>query len=224
MKIYILAAKKAVVSRDEIYMRDVAKVFCTNKSMQREVENIKLGVFPPDKKKTEFLVLHLYEKMCIYLDEQNKKKKSEESETEVEFVEEHDVLVQYKAAEKKDKSQASERIKNIFVSLLCFFGAAFSIMAFQNDIGILRLFDHVYKLFAGTHNNGDLFLEIPYSIGLGFGIILFFNHVGRKKITDDPTPVEVAMNSYEESVNDTLMSAANSNLKTAEQKKQGGEM
>ena len=40
-------------------------------------------------------------------------------------------------------------------------------------------------------------LEVCHSIGLGLGIILFFNHVGRKKITPDPTPIQIEMRKYE---------------------------
>ena len=30
--------------------------------------------------------------------------------------------------------------------------------------------------------------------------MIFYNHVGRKKLSDDPTPVQVAMRTYEEDV------------------------
>ena len=40
-------------------------------------------------------------------------------------------------------------------------------------------------------------LEICYSIGLAVGIIVFFNHVGHKKITHDPTPIQIEMRKYE---------------------------
>ena len=46
-------------------------------------------------------------------------------------------------------------------------------------------------------------LEVCYCIGLGLGIILFFNHVGRKKITPDPTPIQIEMRKYEKDV-DTI--------------------
>ena len=39
-------------------------------------------------------------------------------------------------------------------------------------------------------------LEISYSIGLALGIIVFFNHFSKKKITQDPTPIEVEKKKY----------------------------
>ncbi len=32
------------------------------------------------------------------------------------------------------------------------------------------------------------------------GILVFFNHIGKKKITSDPTPIQVEMRKYEQDV------------------------
>ena len=39
-------------------------------------------------------------------------------------------------------------------------------------------------------------LQVGYCIGLAVGIIIFFNHFGKKKITKDPTPIQVQMRKY----------------------------
>ena len=48
-------------------------------------------------------------------------------------------------------------------------------------------------------------IEITYSIGIGLGVLFFFNHFGHMKITDDPTPMQIQMRLYEENVNKTLI-------------------
>lgn len=78
-----------------------------------------------------------------------------------------------------------------------FFGSAFTIMAFNNDISVTDVFDKLYGQVTGTKADGVNELEVCYCIGLGLGIILFFNHVGRKKITPDPTPIQIEMRKYE---------------------------
>lgn len=98
-------------------------------------------------------------------------------------------------------------IKTLLVCVMTFFGAAFSIMAFNNDVGITELFGQLYTLFTGQASNGFTVLEISYSVGLGIGILVYFNHFGRRKITADPTPLEVEMRSYEDEINDTLIEA-----------------
>lgn len=45
----------------------------------------------------------------------------------------------------------------------------------------------------GAEPGGLNTLEVFYSLGLAAGIIVFFNHVGGRRLTKDPTPVEVSI-------------------------------
>jgi len=49
---------------------------------------------------------------------------------------------------------------------------------------------------------------------LPVGILVFYNHFRRRKIKDDPTPIQVEMHTYEEQVNKTLIAAASREGKT----------
>ena len=51
-------------------------------------------------------------------------------------------------------------------------------------------------------------IEFTYSIGLAVGIIIFYNHFGKAKITKDPTPTEVEMRTYEDEINSVLVEVA----------------
>ncbi len=97
--------------------------------------------------------------------------------------------------------------KTVAVCLLAFFGAAFTIMAFNNDVGITTLFGQLYETFTGETSNGFTVLEVSYSIGVGLGILLFFHHFAKKKGSSDPTPLEVEMRTYEDEVDTTLIEA-----------------
>ncbi len=99
--------------------------------------------------------------------------------------------------------------KIIFVSLSTFFGAAFSIMTFNNDVDVGKLFNQIYTQVTGQSSNGFTILEIAYSVGLGIGVLFFFNHFGRMKITSDPTPMQVQMRNYENDVNTTIIEDIN---------------
>ena len=48
-------------------------------------------------------------------------------------------------------------------------------------------------------------LEIFYAIGLAVGIILFFNHIGKKKLSDDVTPIQVEMDKHNKDTYDTII-------------------
>ena len=78
-------------------------------------------------------------------------------------------------------------------------------MAFNNDSGVPEIFEQMYEQFMGKKAVGFNILELTYSIGLGLGIIVFFNHFGKKKFTVDPTPIEVEMSLYENDIQTTLI-------------------
>lgn len=99
-------------------------------------------------------------------------------------------------------------IKTVLLCIIIFFGSAFTIMAFNNDISVTDVFDKLYGQVMGTKADGVNELEVCYCIGLGLGIILFFNHVGRKKITPDPTPIQIEMRKYEKDVDTTFIENA----------------
>ena len=82
-------------------------------------------------------------------------------------------------------------------------------MTFNNDVGIPEVFAQVYRLVMGEESNGFTILEIMYSIGIAVGILVFYNHFGGKRITKDPTPIEVQMRLYEDDVNSTLIEGCN---------------
>ena len=94
-------------------------------------------------------------------------------------------------------------IKIFFVCLVSFFGAAFN-----NDVDLGSLFDQFYTLVMGKSSNGFTILEISYSVGIGLGVLIFFNHFGHLKLSDDPTPMQVQMRTYEDDVNQTLIEQA----------------
>lgn len=43
-----------------------------------------------------------------------------------------------------------------------------------------------------------LLLQIPYSIGIGLGMIIFFNRVFKKKFNEEPSPLKVEMFNYQQ--------------------------
>lgn len=67
------------------------------------------------------------------------------------------------------------------------------------------MFGQIYELLTGKESNGFTVLELTYCIGIVIGIIVFFNHFGKKRISVDPTPMEVEMRLYENDIQTTLV-------------------
>lgn len=105
-------------------------------------------------------------------------------------------------------------VKAFLIALISFCGTAFTIMAYHNDIGIADVFARIHQIVMGSEPAGVSALEVAYSVGLSLGIIVFFNHVGGRRLTKDPTPIEVEMRKYEKDVNNALVDTAEREGKT----------
>lgn len=88
----------------------------------------------------------------------------------------------------------------IVVWLLLFIGSALTIMNFHEDVSMQYVHQRLYKMITGKDTNKPLIFQIPYSIGLGLGMVIFFNHVFKKRLNEEPSPLEVEVFNYQQSI------------------------
>lgn len=91
------------------------------------------------------------------------------------------------------------------VSMILFFGSAMAVMNFQTDVSMPSVHQQIYRIVTGAELETPLIMQIPYSLGIGFGMLLFFNHLFRKEINNEPTPLEVEMFLYQQNVNQYIL-------------------
>ncbi len=194
--VYLKCDRSAEVQSQDVFLKDVAEVRCQDKVLSAKLKSIKVHHFPPDGGKRCVIsclkLVKLMEEVC--------------SEIEVQVVGETDVLVEWTNVNRHKGWQ--QWIKAAVVCLISFFGTAFTIMAYHNDVGINDVFTEVYRMCMGAEPGGLNTLEVAYSVGLAAGIIVFFNHIGGRRLTKDPTPVEVSIKNYETDVDKTLIEQA----------------
>lgn len=200
--VYLKAQQNAEVMEKDVYVRDIASVYCSDSNVKIKIKELKIYQFHEEDEKRQVIsalkVIELIEKEC--------------PEVMVFSIGENETLIEFVSVNKYKGS--IQTLKLIFVALISFFGTGFTIMAFHNDININKLFARVYEMVMGYPSDGYSILELSYSVGLALGIMLFFNHIGGKKLTGDPTPIEVEMRIYEGDVNQSLMEAADREGKT----------
>lgn len=119
---------------------------------------------------------------------------------------EMDTMVSVKIEPPK-KRKLIRFIKVALVALVLFIGSSTAIMAFHTDSQLGTVFKEYHKIFFGEQQNAErpLIINIPYSIGLAVGIVVFFNHFGGKRFSKEPTPIEVEIASYERDVADAVV-------------------
>ncbi len=88
----------------------------------------------------------------------------------------------------------------LLIWFLLFFGAALTIINFHEDVSMLAAQQRLYTVITGKEEAKPLLFQIPYSFGLGLGMILFFNHFFRKRINEEPSPLEVEMFNYQQDI------------------------
>lgn len=194
--LYLKLEKNVEIATDDIFLKDLGTLYCENENIVNKCKCLKICKLPQHKNARKIIsVMRIIELIGQQF-----------PEVRVENIGETDVVVECIKREQTPKWR--EVLKIAFVSGISFFGTAFTIMAFHNDIGIQKLFNGIYEMITGDESNGHSVLEFSYSIGLSVGIIVFFNHIGGKRITKDPTPIEVEMRIYEDEVNQTLIDYA----------------
>ena len=86
----------------------------------------------------------------------------------------------------------------LIIWFLLFFGSMLTIMNFHEDVSMQDAHQRLYKIITGKSVDKPLIFQIPYSFGLGLGMILFFNHVFKKRLNEEPSPLEVEMFNYQQ--------------------------
>ena len=191
--VYLKCTRSVQTQKPKVFIRDVAALYSSDDAILLQcMELVAYKFSKPNESQAVVSVIHLIsimEKAC--------------PDITVISVGESDVLIEYKAVEKPKKWLNAFKIFG--VCSICFFGTMYTIMAFHNDIQVHGIFNHIYELVMGYEPQGINPLEVSYSIGLGIGIIVFFNHLGRNRLRRQPTPIEVSMKLYEEDMDRTII-------------------
>ncbi|AKF95369.1 stage V sporulation protein AA [Brevibacillus laterosporus] len=87
-----------------------------------------------------------------------------------------------------------------FVWLLLFIGSGLALMNFHADVSMLEVQRRLYQLITGQYEKRPLLLQIPYSLGIGLGMVLFFNHIFRKQFNEEPSPLDVELFLYQQNL------------------------
>ena len=202
--LYLKAEQNAEVMDRRVCVKDIASLYCADDKISAKAKSLKVHQFGEKEKKRQAVsilwVIELIERECPGVSVEN----IGENATLIELVDVN-----------RQKGPV-QMLKLVFVSMISFFGTGFTIMAFHNDISINKIFSRIYEMVMGHPSDSYSILEVSYSIGLAAGIILFFNHIGGRRITKDPTPIEVEMRIYETDVNKALIETADREGKTIE--------
>lgn len=202
--VYLKIAQCVLVQDKNVTLGDIASITSTNETMVRQLRQKKIHQFLdvdvngkklPNTQREMFSILTIIARIH-----------EEYPNAEIDNEGETDFIIEYTKNPKTKKTVVW--LKTALISILIFFGAAFTIMSFNNDIAITTLFNSLYFQVMGTKSDGMTELEASYCIGVAVGILVFFNHLGKKKLDADPTPLQIQMRKFEKDLDMTYIENA----------------
>lgn len=189
--LYLSIPQRIQLDSDEVRLGDIAQVIADDKKFAEQVKELLFFRFGSEKMEIRDIV--------EIIDLLTKKF----GEIQIVNLGETEFIIERKA--NKSPNKVFEMVKVVVVCGIVYLGSAFSVMTFNEDGCVRDLLDMLYLSVMGKpHETGSL-LEISYSAGITLGILMFYNHVFRKKKATDPTPIQVEMRQFEMQMNETMI-------------------
>ena len=196
--VYLQIKQNIELDHQDVRLSDVADIYATNGNVAAKLKSLQLVHIKETKA----------EKLCFSIMKVIEIVNKEYPGITVNNMGETDFVVDY-----IPKKKHSKTLQTLLITLVCIItavGSAYGIMAYNNDVSTQEIFEKVYEMLGTTPEKENMAMEIAYAIGLASGIIIFYNHFGKKRFTNEPTPMEVEMDKY-----DTDISTALSNRRDA---------
>lgn len=198
MDIYISPHRKTTITKKKlIQLKDIAEISAPQ-HVQRQVEEIIVFSINEDKKANYIIsIIQIIKAVLKELPAATISNEGEES-----------VVLQFLPEDYRE-SKLWKMAKIAVVALTLFIGSMITIMAYHEDVALVKIFQTIHEMLIGTKTDNPNWISIPYSVGIGVGIIIFYNQFGVRKLTNDPTPIQVEMNKYDTDIDACLVDTSN---------------
>lgn len=193
-KVYLLVDKKAIIDiEDDILVKDLGKTFCTRAELQLAIDNIIVKKKNDEEDWDSITAIEIAEKILeIY------------NKIDLDLLGEAEILLEYKS--KQAKKQLWEFTKITIICIILFFGSGLAIMNFHEDVNTAATMEKLYYTFTGVKKKDPLIMTIPYSLGIGIGVITFFNRIisKSKRRRMEPGPMEIELFLYDQDMEEQI--------------------
>lgn len=193
--VYIVINKKASIEVDnDILVEDLGDVYCIDPEIKKSIEKIRIKKKAIEEDWDQIKAIDITEKVLTKF-----------SDIDLHMLGEVEILLEYKSQEKY--KPFFEFIKVALVCIILFFGASLAIINFHEDVNASKSMEKMYFTFTGKKKENPLVMVIPYSIGIGVGVIMFFNRVfsASKRRKKEPGPMEIQLYSYDQQMEEKVL-------------------
>ena len=188
--IYLIAKKLKPfnLNVEKIYIKDIYDIYPKDKELI--LGDICLREYKDNDLKYD----------VIHLGEVIEKINDKLSQTSIHFLKTEDIVVFF---EKYTKDR-TKYIRVAIVSIIVLMGSIMGIMNFHADV---NMYESQYKMVEVLTKDAKRYLpyfQIPYSIGIGIGVAMFFNKFIPNYSKHEPSPMELKMVSLNKEIENQL--------------------
>ncbi len=189
-----LYRRTTLEAKGQVFLKDIADIYTTPK-LKVELECLPIFKVPDPHKKGHYVLSIIQIIKCI---------STKHKQLDIQNVGEMDAVIDYSPKVKKEYA-FWEWLKVGGISLIVFMGATVAIMTYNTDTSLPETFVILNRILTGKEVENPVYITVPYSFGIATGVLVFFNHIGKKKLSEDPSPMQVEMDQYEKQVEESVV-------------------
>lgn len=184
-----IKTKSFDINKKEVYLKDVYEVYPEN--YRTEINDICLRCY--DDNNLKYDVIHLGE----VIEAINKKLPL----VRINFTKQDDVVILFE----RNKRDSTKLIRVLIVSIVVLMGSIMGIMNFHSDVNMMQSQSRLVDFITNDSKTYLPYFQIPYSLGIGIGVALFFNKFIPTYSRYEPSPLDLRMVSLDKEIKNQLM-------------------
>lgn len=198
-RVFLLVKSKAAVKTNyRVMIKDIADVTSDDSSLKEKIETTNIYKTGDNEEWLSISSIFIIEKLL-----------DKYEDLDIEIIGGDEVLIEVKT--KVRPNPVLRFVKVASISLLLFFGAGITIMNFHTDVDMDKSMEVLYFALTGKEDPNPLALTVSYSIGIGLGVLVFFNRIisknPRRKM--EPGPMELELYSYDREMEEYILNDIN---------------
>ncbi|MCK9443092.1 MAG: stage V sporulation protein AA [Tissierellaceae bacterium] len=194
-KVYLTINKKATLDpKRPLLVKDLGEVYCNNQIIQKNIEMTEISTQHNKEDWDYKTAIEIAEVLLTQF-----------PMIELDLLGEVEVLIEYKS--ETDKNTLWKVIKVAAVCIILFFGSSLALINFHEDVNSSKTMKDLYYTFTGERKENPLLLVIPYSIGIGVGVVTFFSRVISSSLrrVKEPGPMEIQLYLYDKDMEENIL-------------------
>lgn len=184
-----IKTKSFDINKKEVYLKDIYEVYPEN--YRTEINDICLRCY--DDNNLKYDVIHLGE----VIEAINKKLPL----VRINFTKLDDVVILFE----RNKRDSTKLIRVLIVSIVVLMGSIMGIMNFHSDVNMMQSQSRLVDFITNDSKTYLPYFQIPYSLGIGIGVALFFNKFIPTYSRYEPSPLDLRMVSLDKEIKNQLM-------------------